>query len=78
MQTLAGAYTPLGRVHVKGMRLPAFDKNRVIEDHEFYVFDQQCKYDIILGNDFLRKIGMNLKYETLEIEWMGNTVPMET
>ncbi|KAL7533117.1 hypothetical protein ACHAWF_007608 [Thalassiosira exigua] len=78
MQTLAGAYAPLGRVDSKGMRLPAFDKNRVIQDHEFYVFDQQCKYDIILGNDFLRKVGMNLKYETLEIEWMGNTLLMET
>ncbi|KAL7531724.1 hypothetical protein ACHAWF_003887, partial [Thalassiosira exigua] len=78
IQTLAGAYAPLGQAKFNGIRLPAFDKNRVIEDHEFYVFDQQCKYDVILGNDFLRKIGTNLKYETLEIEWLGNTVPMET
>ena len=63
---------------MNGIRLPAFDKHRVIEDHEFYVFDSECRYDIILGGDFLEKIGMNLLYKTLEIEWLGNVLPMET
>ena len=42
------------------------------------VFDQQCHYDIILGGDFLRKIGMNLHYNDLTIEWLGNTAPMDS
>ena len=78
MNTLAGAYSPLGSVDIRGMRLPAFDKNRIIDQHEFLVFDAQCKYDIILGGDFLKKIGMNLKYDNLEVEWLGNTIPMQT
>ena len=45
------------------MRLPTFDKNRNIDEHNFIVFDQPCNYDIILGGDFLRKIGMNLNYK---------------
>ena len=60
------------------MRLPAFDKNRIIAEHDFMVFDQQCSYDIILGGDFLRKIGMNLHYNDLTIEWLGNTAPMDS
>ena len=50
MNTLAGTYAPLGSVELKGMRLPAFDKNRIISEHDFMVFDQQCSYDMITKN----------------------------
>jgi len=58
--------------------LPAFDKNRVISDHSFEVFDADCRYDVILGADFLEKVGMNLRYSDLTVEWLGNTIPMQT
>ena len=76
--TLAGAYASQGSVQLQGMRLPAFDKNRVIADHHFEVFDSDCRFDVILGADFLEKVGMNLRFEDLTIEWLGNTIPMET
>ena len=41
MQTLAGNMAALGTVHMRGMRLPAFDKNRIIEEHEFHVFGEE-------------------------------------
>ena len=41
------------------------------------IFDSACNYDIILGGDLLRKIGMNLNYAGLVIDWLGNTVPMQ-
>ena len=47
--TLAGAYASLGNIEMNGIRLPAFDKNRIIENHDFKVFDVDCNYDIILG-----------------------------
>ena len=78
MNTLAGPYAPLGSATAKGMRIPAFDKNRVIDQHEFLVFDSPCNYDIILGGDFLRKVGMTLDYKDLKVEWLGNTIPMES
>ena len=40
MNTLAGTYAPRGSVEIKGMRLPAFDKNRILAEHDFIVFDQ--------------------------------------
>ncbi len=76
--TLAGAYASKGNVQISGIRLPAFDKNRKIEGHDFEVFEGDCAYDIILGGDFLAKVGMNLKYNDLIVERLGNTIPMET
>ena len=76
--TLAGAYASLGTVDVHGMRLPAFDKNRLIDSHDFEVFDADCKYDVILGADFLPKIGMNRKFSNLTIKWLGNIIRIET
>ena len=78
IRTLAGMYLPLGMVCMEGIRLPAFDKHCVVEKHNFHVFDSNCRYGVILGGDFLEKIGMNLLYQSLEIEWLGNVMPMET
>ena len=60
MRTLAGTYRPQGTVRMDGIKLPAFDTHRVINEHEFHVFESDCRYDVILGSDFLKKIGMNL------------------
>lgn len=60
------------------MRLPVFGKNRIISNHSFEVFDSDCKYDVILGVDFLEKDGINLRYIDLTVEWLGNTTPMQT
>ena len=77
MNTLAGTYAPLGSVSIKGMRLPAFDKNRIIGEQNVIVFDKPCNYDIILGWAFLQKIGVNLNYKNLSTEWLGSTAPMD-
>ena len=74
--TLAGVYTPLGKVIIKQMCLPGFDKSRIITEHKFNIFKQECRYDVILGRDFLSKIGVNLKYDTSKVEWFGNTIPI--
>ena len=78
MNTLAGTYAPLGSVSIKGMQLSAFDKNRIINTHDFMVFDRPCNYEIILGGGFLWKIGMNLNYKGLSIKWLGNKSPMDS
>ena len=78
MNTWAGVYAPLGTVSMEDIRLPAFDKNRIVDNHEFGVFEQECRYDILLGGDFLAKVGMNLDYKNLEVEWLGNTILIES
>jgi hypothetical protein len=53
ISTLAGSCTTGTMVILKRIRLPEFDKNRIIEKQKALVFDGKCKYDVILGADFL-------------------------
>jgi hypothetical protein len=42
--------------------LPEFDKNRIIDQKMALVFQSEtCKYDVILGVDFLTKTGVDAK-----------------
>jgi hypothetical protein len=40
--------------------LPEFDRNKNIDSHHALIFSGPSRYDIILGRDFLLKIGMEL------------------
>ena len=44
------------------MLLPEFDKTKRINGSEVFVFDSPCRYNIILGQDILHKIGLNLDF----------------
>ena len=63
-------------IHMRDIKLPEFDKNRQISEQKALIFGNTCKYDIILGADFLTKIGMDIKYSTGEMKWYGNTLSM--
>jgi hypothetical protein len=63
-------------VVMRKIRLPEFDKNRVVEEQKALVFDGQCKYDVIFGADFLSKAGIDIKYSLGIIEWFDNKLPM--
>ena len=58
------------------IRLPEFDKNCRIDECKALIFDNECKYDIIFGADFLSWIGLNIMYRQGVMEWYGNTLPM--
>jgi len=68
MNTLAGTYESGGEVVLKGLRLPEFDKNRNIEEQRALVFDANCWYDVILGNDFINKVGIDIKGSNATVE----------
>ena len=78
VNTLAGHMTSAGTIQIDGMRLPEFDRNRVIDSHEFGVFDAPCQYDLILGSEFLTKMGIRLDYQNLQVDWLGISRPMNT
>ena len=77
INTIAGSMCSEELIRLNGLRLPEFDKNRQIEGIKALIFDSKCKYDIILGADFLNMIGLDIKYSTGEMEWYGNTLPMQ-
>ena len=73
--TVAGQYTSMYRVPLEDIRLPEFDRHRKIEGVYAYVFDAPCRYQIILGNDFLSATGIDIKFSTNTVEWLDIAIP---
>ena len=77
VNTLAGSYQSSAMVVMRNLRLPELDKHRNIEQHKALIFESDnCKYDVILGADFLTKTGIDVKYSTNTIEWFDNEIPL--
>lgn len=76
LKTLAGKVAACEMVTLRDLRLPEFDKNRRIEQQKALVFDTECRYDIILGTDFLSKAGISINYDTGFMEWYENIIPL--
>jgi len=52
------------------------NKSRNIGKQRALVFDTNCRYDVILGNNFINKVGIDIKGSNAMVEWLGNVVPM--
>ena len=77
INTLAGTYTSSEVVIMRNLRLPEFNKSRNVNQQKALVFQSEtCKYDVILGADFLTKTGIDVKYSTGTIEWFDNELPL--
>ena len=64
-------------VTMRDVRLLEFNKNRSIEEQKALVFDQEnCRYDVILGADFLNKAGMVIDYLEKSFKWFGDVIPL--
>ncbi len=77
MRTLAGPLKTQKVVTMQDIRLPEFDKNRRINQQKVLVFDNDnVKYDIILGTDFLSKTGIKLNYSEGNMEWFDCSIAL--
>ena len=76
-KTLAGKLQAQQMVTLRDLRLPEFDKNKRIGQQRALIFDSNsCKYDMILGTNFLSKAGIKLNYDSGNMEWYDSTLPM--
>ncbi len=70
VNTLAGSYHSSAMAVMCNLRLPELDKDTNVELQKALIFESDtCKYDVILGADFLTKTGIDIKYSTGTIEW---------
>ncbi len=77
MRTLTGHLKTHKVVTMQDMRLPKFNKNRQINQQKVLVFDNNnVKKDIILGTNFLSKIGVKLNNLEENMEWFGCSIPL--
>jgi hypothetical protein len=76
VRTLAGCLKTQEVVMMQDIRLPEFDKNRRINQQKVLVFDNDnAKFDIILGTNFLSKTGTKLNYSEGNMEWFDCSIP---
>ncbi len=77
VRTLIGCHKTQEVITMRDLRLPKFDKNRRINQQKVLVFDNDnVKYDIILGIDFLSKTEIKLNYSEGSMEWFDCSIPL--
>jgi hypothetical protein len=77
VRTLAGCRKMKEVAMMRDLRLPEFDKNRRINQHNVYMFDNDnVKYNIILGPNFLSKTRIKLNYSEGNMEWFDCSIPL--
>jgi hypothetical protein len=77
VRTLAGHLKTQEVVTMCNLRLPKFNKNRCINQQKVLVFDNNnVKYDIILGTNFLSKTGIMLNYSEGNMKWFDCSIPL--
>jgi hypothetical protein len=76
-RTLAGCLKTQEVVMMQDIRLPEFDNNRRINQQKVLVIDNDnVKYDIILGTNFLSKTGVKLNYSEGNMDWFDCSIPL--
>jgi hypothetical protein len=77
VNTLAETYTSTEVFIMGNLRLPEFKKNRNVNQQKALVFQSEtCKYNVILGADFMTKTGIDVNYSTETMEWFDNELPL--
>jgi hypothetical protein len=77
VRTITGCLKTQEVVTVQDIRLQEFDKNRRINQQKVLVFDNNnVKYNIILGTNFLSKTGIKLNYSEGNMEWFNCSIPL--
>ncbi len=75
VRTLIGRLKTQEIVTMQDIKLPEIDKNRRINQQKVLVFDNDnVKYDIILGTNFVSKTGTKLNYSEGNMEWFDYSI----
>jgi hypothetical protein len=77
VRTLTGCLKTQEVVPMQDIRLPEFDKNRHINQQNVLVFgNNNVKYNIMLGTNFLSKTKIKLNYSEGNMEWFDCSIPL--
>lgn len=77
-QTAAGNFQFTEKTRLRDCVFPEFDKSKRVYGTNAMIFNSPCSYDVILGRDFLRDIGLKMDFARNVMEWMGQEVTMKS
>ena len=75
-QTLAGNFTANEEIKLHNILLPKFHKTRRIQTLMAKIFDNGCRYDMILGRNLMNDLGIVLDFNNKSIVRDGSMVTM--
>ena len=75
--TLAGNFKSSREVNLTHLVFPEFSKHKALDKATMRVFDSHCRYDMIIGRDVLRTLGLNLDFQDNIMTWDGQSVSMK-
>ena len=75
-QTLAGNFTSNESITLKNVLLPEFHRTRRLDTLQAKIFDQTCRYDMILGRNLMNDLGIVLNFDSKYMEWDKAIVAM--
>ena len=76
--TVSGTYNANRSVKLRDGIFPEFDKHRRIYGLTATVFDEKtCPYDIIIGRDLLKDLGIIIDFTNHHVKWMENFIFMK-
>ena len=74
--TLAGSFTADESIILRNVLLPEFHRTRRLDTLHAKIFDQACRYDMILGRDLMNDLGIVLNFDSKSMEWDKSVVAM--
>ena len=75
-QTLTGNFTANEEIKLHNILLPEFHTTRRIQTLTAKIFDNGCRYDMILGWNLMNDLGIVLDFNNKSMVWDGSTVTM--
>ena len=76
IHTIAGTYSSHASVMLYDLILPEFNRSAHILQQKCQVFNGLCTFDVILGRDFLRQVGLTIDFVNNTMSCMDMIVPM--
>ena len=75
-QTLTGEFVSDEAVFCFNTKFPELSNSLSVTRFAARVFSGKCRYDIIIGRDLMKQMGLDLKFSENVISWRGKTCPM--
>ena len=76
-QTAAGNFHFNHRVYLSDLHFPEFSRSLRINGMAAMVFDAPCKYDMIIGRNWMIPNKFDIKFSTQTMTWFSRSVPMK-
>ena len=76
-QMTAGNFEVGYGVTLRDVHLPEFSNALKTDTWIAYVFDSPCRYDMIVGRDWLKPNKFDIRFSEGTMEWFGRSVPLK-